>query len=284
MPVLAPQIQSLSTPERLPFSQAVDMYSTLPLDYVQGPDAMERWLAGVTFVPRGIATSTIVLTEDPCVLLNSFGTKQGFSDAVTFLPFRVENAVTCSTLGGFTQDQLEDWILTETRSMESYDLARQVWGQGGPNPDLRDQADDVTTEGDVTALGALAAVVGGLDRRLKGGRGLIHMTTSMQVRLAAAGGIVLRSGEWQTPAGHRVVADAGYDGSGPTGLTLGSSWIYGSGPIYYRMTEPEAPGMWWEAFNRVHNDFVALVERYALAIFDPAFVVGARADVATTNV
>jgi hypothetical protein len=281
MALTAPQIQTPAIPERLPMGQAVDMYSTLPLDWVQGPDSGSRWLAGVTFVPRGISTSTVVVAEDPCVLQNSFGTVQGFTDAVTFRPFRVENAISCSTLGGFTQAELEPWIDAETRSVESYDLARQVWGMGGPNPDLRDQADVVTTDG--TALGALASVVGALDRRLKGRRGLIHVSPDMQVRLAAAGAIANRSGEYQTPNGHRVVADAGYNGSAPGGLVLGQSWIYGSGPVYYRMSELEMPGQWWESFNRVHNDFVVQVVRYALYMFDPAFVVGGQADVQTSN-
>jgi hypothetical protein len=98
-----------------------------------------------------------------------------------------------------------------------------------------------------------------------------------------AGAIANRSGEYQTPNGHRVVADAGYNGSAPGGLVLGQSWIYGSGPVYYRMSELEMPGQWWESFNRVHNDFVVQVVRYALYMFDPAFVVGGQADVQTSN-
>ncbi|MCD6056557.1 MAG: hypothetical protein K0R44_29 [Thermomicrobiales bacterium] len=284
MPVLAPQIQSLPIPEPLPIGQAVDLYSMLPLEWVQGPDSnSDRWLAGVTFVPRGISTSVnLTPLEDPCITLeNSFGTVQGFEAPATFLPFRVENAITCSALGGFTQNELEQWILDETRSVESFDLAKQVWGLGGPNLDLRDQADVITT-GDVTPLGALSAVVGGLDRRLKGRRGLIHMSTAMLVRVVAAGAVTFRNGQYETAGGHRIVADAGYDGSAPAGQILGQSWIYGSGPVYYRMSPPEAPGLWWESFKRSHNDFVAQVVRYGLFAFDPAFVVGARSDVATS--
>lgn len=284
MPIAAPQIQSFAVPERLPYGLAVDTYSQLPLNWVQadGGGGADRWVLGVNFVPRGIPTSTDVGIEDPCVVLeNSFATPQGFDTDVTFRAVRTDNAVTCSTLGGFTQDELEAWIEAESRALESYDLARHVWGTGGPNPDLRDQADTITT-GDVTPVGALAAVVGGLDRRLKGGRGLIHMTTSMLVRLVSAGAVVQRAGEWQTPNGHRIVADPGYDGSAPAGQQLGVSWIYGSGPVYFRASEFVAPGQWWESFNRVHNDLVAQVSRYFLYAFEPAYVVGAQSDVGTS--
>lgn len=284
MPITGTQVESLALPERLPLGQAVDNYSAFTYDPVQPDEYGNRWLAGVTFVPHGVGTSVLVQTEDPCVqLINSFAVMQGFGNPVTFLPFRIDNAITCSDLGGFTQTQLENWILEETRSIESYDLARQVWGTGGPNPTLRSTADDVTTGADQTPVGALAAVLSGMSRRLKGGRGLIHMAPAMLARLDSAGVVHQRGDRLETVTGHRIIADDGYDGSGPSGLNLGESWIYGSGPVYAKLSPPDAPGEWWESFNEVHNDFVAQVSRYGIYVFEPDFVVGAAATVATTN-
>lgn len=283
MPITGTQVESLTLPELLPLGQAIDNYLTFTYNPVQPDDHATRWLAGVTFVPHGVGTSVRISTEDPCVqLVNSFSAAQGFGDPVTFRPFRIDNAITCSDLGGFTQSQLETWILEETRSLESWDLAREVWGLGGPSPSLRSTADVVTT-GDVTPVGALAAVVSGLSRRLKGARGMVHVSPDMLIRLDANGVIYTRNGRLETLTGHVVVADDGYDGSGPSGLALGESWIYGSGPVYARMSPPDAPGEWWESFNEVHNDFVAQVSRYGIFVFEPDFVVGASATVATSN-
>lgn len=284
MPITGTQVESLALPERLPLGQAIDNYSTFTYSPVQpDPNGTNRWLAGVTFVPHGVGTSVLVQTEDPCVqLLNSFAARQGFGDPVTFLPFRIDNSITCSMLGGFTQEQLEMWILEETRSLESYDLAKQVWGTGGPNPTLRNTADVVTTA-DVTPVGALAAVVSGMSRRLKGSRGLVHVTPDMLVWLQAAGAVRTVSGHFEVAAGHRLVADDGYDGSGPAGLALGTSWIYGSGPVYAKLSSPQDPAEWWESFNEIHNDFNAQVSRYGIYVFEPDFVVGAAATVATTS-
>lgn len=287
MPVTSPQVESLALPVRLPLGQAIDNYMPFTYQPVQpDPRGENRWLAGVTFVPHGVGTSVLVQTEDPCVqLLNSFALaqRQGFASTVTFRPFRIDNSITCSMLGGFTQDQLERWILEETRSLESFDLAKQVWGTGGPNPTLRNQADDVSTS-DVTPVGALSAVVGGLARRLKGAKGMVHVSPDMLVRLMSAGAVRIAGDHFETAAGHVVVADDGYDGSAPAGLAAGQSWIYGSGPVYFKLSQPEDQGEWWEAFNAVHNDFNAFVARYGIYVFEPDFVVTARATVATSNV
>lgn len=283
MPIVVPLVDTPELPGRLPRAQALDTYLPFTYQPTQDDPNPRRWLAGVTFVPRGRPTITVVPAEDPCVVLNSFGQLQGFGTEVTFRPFRLENGIECSSIGGYTPEELQAWIIEETRGMMSYSLARQVWGVGGPNPDLRDQADVVTTPGDTTPIGALAAVEAGLNRRLAGRRGMVHMSTDMATRLKAAGAFTPTATGYETVTGHTVVADAGYDGSAPAGLQLGRSWIYGSGPIYFRLDVPNLEGEWWEAFNRVHNDTRAFVAQWGIVLFEPDFVVGAESVVATSN-
>jgi hypothetical protein len=54
--------------------------------------------------------------------------------------------------------------------------------------------------------------------------------------------------------------------------------------VYFKLSQPDAPGEWWEAFNRVHNDFNAFVARYGIFVFEPDFVVGASAAVASNQI
>lgn len=197
MPLAASLIDTPAAPERLPIGQAIDTY--LPWNYAptQGDTNQNRWLAGVTFVPRGCPSITVT-EEDPCVTMTwsaPGNAADDFDTPITFRSFRMEKIIQCSTLGGFTDEELEDWVTAEARVATSYAMARQVWGQGiGGNADLRDQADDVTTAGDLTPVGALAAVTGALARRMKGGRGMIHVSPDMLVRLKAAGAIEMASG------------------------------------------------------------------------------------------
>src|SRR5262249_9113516 len=61
-----------------------------------------------------------------------------------------------------------------------------------------------------------------------------------------------------TPGGHRIVAAAGYDGSGPDGSApaAGAAWIYATGALFgYRgdVFVQDFPGTFDRANNTVHK-------------------------------
>lgn len=245
-------------------------------NYVQLDSGDDRWpMTGIESVTMGCPTIT-ARPEYPCQELQ-WGTPEGFPTTAKSLPFRIEEAITCSVQGAWSPDELEEWALREARAVYSAALARQVWAgiytvstpAGGAFPQMTEstlasEADDVSAAG-TTALDAVAAVEYGLGQRLLG-QGMVHMTVDVLTRAVAAGAVKMVDGVYYTPSGHIVVADYGYfnDGSG-------SSFVYGSGIVYYETTEWNVTTGW----NPTHNDLIVRVSAYATVMFDACPVVKA---------
>jgi hypothetical protein len=182
--------------------------------------------------------------------------------------FTVYAAFDCSLIGLPDVDQA---VQALDRS-EAFQVGRAFWtGQAGgqatvwPHLAADDDLDDphgirLQTAADTVVATAsdAATVVGRLDGALAdqyGGEGVVHvpvvalatLTSRDLVRQEANG--VLR-----TPGGHRVVAAAGYTGSGPDGAASpdGSAWIYATGALFgYRsdVAVRDFPG----TFDRSNN-------------------------------
>lgn len=104
---------------------------------------------------------------------------------------------------------------------------------------------DTVTSGPTDLVRALACVEQGMAHYLNGGQGMIHLTNSLLVHLVAAQVLTRQGNVWTSPAGHIVVADAGYTGSGPNGVAADadSQWIYGTPVIQVRLSPVEViPG------------------------------------------
>lgn len=164
---------------------------------------------------------------------------------------------------------------------ESFQLAEELWTGSAslaavpdlPNRSLArvaGESDTLTTVANSEA-NALACIEAGLASALFGAQGMVHVTPQVLVHLMAQQ-LVRREGTvWVTAMGHIVVADAGYDGSGPGGVAAGASqWVYGTPMIYVRLgpvtTIPEslddAQG-WAQAMTRATNDVVVVAGRLA---------------------
>ena len=271
MPMPAQPIYTIPVPEPQLYGRAADIYTEVPMT---GEDA--RWVGGgVTYVPLGCPNVRGV-PEDPCVQL-TWNAPEGFQNALTFSPFRIEESITCSTLGAWSPEELTQWAKQEARAGYSVALARQVWGGlygVGQQNLLGATVAEVTIGSDLSVVSALAAVDAALGQRLLG-RGLVHMTPDVLVRLWAAQAVMqdLTTGQWLTPTGHRIVADYGYYNSGAGG----TAYIFGSGPVYYSTTGWEATQAW----KSTHNDYIVYVSAHAVVWFEPCPLVRAQTNAPT---
>jgi hypothetical protein len=262
MPMAAATTYQIPTvfPQR--YGRAADLYLNPDLG-----DA--RWTLDMQVVPAGIPTIR-GFNPDPCVEI-TWALGENFTAADTWTSFRLDESVTCSTLGAWSMDELNEWALREGRNVFSAALARHVQtGAYGAAKSLAAEADDVTA-GSVTPTDALAAVEYGLGQRLMA-QGMVHMDVAMLTRLASAGAIRLIDGVWYTASGNIVVSDYGYvSGDGA------DVYIYGSGFVSYVTSGWRTLETGW---NPVHNDAVARVTTDVIAWWDPAPVVKARTNVA----
>lgn len=254
IPTLRPQL----------WGRAVDNYVDLNL-----PD--DRWmLSKLESVPMGCPTLR-AFPEDPCIQV-TWGVPEAIqTPTTTFSPFRIEESITCSTLGAWSPDELQEWATKEAQAIYSAALARQVWGglyTAGAST-LASEADDVTSPTGTTPMDALSAVEYGLGQRLFG-QGMVHVTVDVLTRLRSAGVLTLLDGRYYTPSGNIVVADYGY-------YNTGSAFIYGSGMVGYDTHGWEVTTGW----VRNHNDYVVYVNTWAVVEFEPCAVVKAATSVTT---
>lgn len=117
---------------------------------------------------------------------------------------------------------------------------------------------------------------------------MIHCTPQTLVRWVAASAVRLEGGQYLSPLGNIVVADAGYDGSGPGGVAAGASqWAYATGLISIRLSTPQViPGdvetaqSIAQALNREDNTLDVYAQRLALVQWDECCHIAAELDLA----
>lgn len=266
IPVVKPQL----------WGRAVDLYDE---PGVPGLDGVTRWPAvGLQLVPMGCPTTTAGPAADPCAVSFNFAAPDSFQSAVTFKPFRIEESVSCSTIGVWSPEELQQWAESEARATYSVQLARQaLYGTFGANTSLSAEADDVTVASDLTPVGALAAVEIALGQRLMGS-GMVHVNAGMLTRLKSAGALQFLNGQWYTASGNVVVADYGY-----YAVQGGTDYIYGSGQVHYATTD-WTTSIGASVGNGGHNDYYVYVQAWSMVWFEPCPVVKAATNVATTTV
>lgn len=120
----------------------------------------------------------------------------------------------------------------------SYQVAHELWTgdmaatmSGAPNRSLASIDSDVLTAGPTSATDALAVLEYGLGACANGARGVIHATRHAATYWAQLGLLRREGAQLLTFLDTIVVADAGYDGSGPNGQAAvdGSQWAYATG-------------------------------------------------------
>lgn len=184
-----------------------------------------------------------------------------------------------------------DWQARARRQLlatRSFMIARELWKgtvraagslEGKP---LTDATSDTLTEAAEDPLDALACLEYGLGVKGQGRRGIIHCTTQLLTHWAAINAIKLQGATWMTHNGHLVVADAGYDGSGPGGVAANASgqWAYATSQMVLRLGPIDfTPGSLQEAkqqMDRSINRVEIVAGQLALVIWDECTHVAAR--------
>lgn len=198
-------------------------------------------------------------------------------------PFLVWAADECGVFGF----QARDWSGRAIRQLEatqSYQIANELWtgdlrdAEALDNPALIDSTSDTLTEsGPLSVLDAFACLEQGLSSCAKGRRGMLHVTPQALVHLVAAFVVTREGSQYLSPLGNVVVADAGYDGSGPGGSPAGATqWMYATGMISVQIeAAPElVPGNledaqnFARALNRLDNTVSVRAQKLAMSLWD----------------
>lgn len=127
----------------------------------------------------------------------------------------------------------------------------------------------VDTMSPVEALAALEQALTGCSP----GPGLIHITKRLAIILASQSVLRADGGRLFTATGTQVIADGGYDGSGPDSLgkpeaTATREWAYATGPITIRIETGEPlltppANKFEQAVDRVNNTIEFVAQRKA---------------------
>jgi hypothetical protein len=188
----------------------------------------------------------------------------------------------CSTFG--TRNR--DWQGLARRRLaatESALIAGEVWSgaiataQGYANRPLASVLSDTVTNGPAAVVPALAAVEQAVATLGHGAPGLIHCTVQTLTHLSAAFAIYKTGNVWVTASGNVVIADAGYNGSGPDGTPAGSSqWMYGTSLMSVRLGPPDIgePFVVWDT-----NDEFVIAQRPVAVQWDHCVHVAAQVDI-----
>lgn len=209
-------------------------------------------------------------------------------------PFVVYAEDRCSPFGFETLD----WggrARRQLLAIQSREVAEELWGGSldagtGDTHWLNEAGTTEVTDAALPPVYALAALEVALASCTNGRRSLVHMAPDLLVLLVASQALRLAGTIWTTPMGNLVVADAGYDGSGPGGKDYaGSSWMYGTGQVDVYLSDVELnPGdpaqaqvLANGAMNVRTNDVQVFAQRLAMVQWDPCCHVAAEADVTT---
>lgn len=243
-------------------------------------DTTNRWQGGFSFAPEQCAGGGTFTTDcdGGTDALDSFE-NPAVVDGEAFGVFAGDR---CSTFGINERDYVGR-AQRQLAATESYLIADELWngGLGLDSFHLTDVSSDTVTDGPASPLVALACVEYALGRESRGSRGMIHVTTALLTHLLAAQ-VVFRDGQlWTTAMGTIVVADAGYDGTGPGDvLATTSQWMYGTGLISVRLSPVEVlPGDLSQAVDRHTNTVTYVAQRLVALVTDACAHVAAEVNV-----
>lgn len=223
-----------------------------------------RWQAGVTL--RGWGCGGFVSTDADYCDFDADELDEFFDvgENPIFDAFEIYNTESCSSLDTDIAN-LAGRLDTRWEVMVSEQVATRL------NVEMADHA-TVVTVGPVNTSIALANAEEALALSLHGGRGLIHMSPAALIMFKDQ--LELVDGQWETPSGHIVIADAGHTGTPPEGesAVTGTEWIYTSGQVLYGLGEPRNNQSAAEYLNREINEVTGRIIGAGVVAFDPCSV------------
>lgn len=255
--------------------QIVDGPGFVPLpnflwDAAEHPSADAHWQQGITWIERCGGGGTVY---DECIAVTGTGGTPAAQASMASnvsqqnrgaTPFTVYAEFDCAPVGnGLTQADLTDRAVEALLQVEPYIVSRTFWtgsaGKSGTTnqttawPHLASNATLDDPQGIRLQTAATPLVTGGEDVAVAlgaveaqlascyGGQGAIHIPYSALPTFKSRALITQESpgGPIYTPAGNQVIPGLGYTGSGPDGsaAAAGTSWIYGTGPVFAYRSE-----------------------------------------------
>lgn len=237
-------------------------------------DSTLRWEAGFTFNPESCTDGGVYDPCSPGVL-----TPAECRENIDTMPFGVWAGVKRSTAGL----DLSEARARARRSLEatqSWHIARelllgeQALASGWPNQRLTDPDSDTITDGAVSPVDALACLEQYLGQCATGQQGMIHASRQVVTHWVKDYLVTRQGGQLVTALDTIVVADAGYDGSGPGATPVppadGAIWAYATGIVTVRLGPVEAlpPEGDQAAYTPLSNDVAVFAQRLAGVAWD----------------
>lgn len=196
-------------------------------------------------------------------------------------PFGIAASDECSPFGFGARD-FGGRARRQLEATQSFEIANEFWtgslsaSAGLSNRSLVDSASDTLSNGPMAELAAFACLEQGLAVCGRGRRGMIHVTPEFLVNLVTNSTVRIEGGVFVSPLGNIVVADAGYDGSGPGGSAAGASqWAYATGMVAVLLSPPvlSPPNLstaqaWAEATDRAVNTVTVWAQKVAAVLWD----------------
>jgi hypothetical protein len=183
---------------------------------------------------------------------------QGFALAA-FEAFVVEVGVTCTTLSGRARNDEAEAKARRALSVKAeFSVGSELaTGAVTGNPSL---ADATGSGSAATAAEALAILEDAIATNLRGDLAFVHATPARLVELVGANVLYRDFDSWRTPSGHLVIASPGYVGNIDDELVATT-------PVYASLGEIDPI----RTFDRELNQFLAVTEAPAIAVFDDCF-------------
>lgn len=232
-----------------------------------------RWYAdGVTWEPFDFGSLHATGT-DACSPAAHGATPRTCLAYETAVPFALEDAWTSNALAtlddsdGDVGVQRDRWELLRSAAFASELITGAAAGGRALSSDATAPALLPFGSAAVSGPTAIAVFEAHLATVLQGGRGVIHVPPVMLPSLME---VVTQVGDhWETPTGHIVIADAGYQGAlppdGQAAASTTQAWMYASGPVMWAY----APGIGGDVrVDITTNEVTAQMTGYGILLWD----------------
>lgn len=257
-------------------------------------DSPDRWQQGVKWGPEQCGDSGATTVDCGVTDEMTPGTNPDIAMADPIVVYASDH---CSTFG-FEARDFTARALRQLDATQSFQVAKELWAgaitvaESLDNIPLNDSSADTVTSAPVSIKFALGFLEQELAVCGQGRRGIIHMTPMALIHAVGQRLLEVSSaGVITTPLGTLVIADAGYDGSGPGNVAAGASqWMYATTWMQVRLSPVDViPGTladartWAAAITRSTNDVLVFAMREALVQWDPCCHKAAELDIPITS-
>lgn len=300
-----PQVQ-------LTTGRLLDVINEIQFEGVTNGDADVdlRWLQGITWRPE--PTHALYGSDvDVCTRIDYTATPRLCDPWITQTAFSVYDAFKAASLE-FTPEEAQAIIEGRVTRKVSAAFAKELLdGAISGDRSLSNQAHPPFLRAFASAATpiwyCLSVLEDDLARTLRGQAGMIHMPPGLLAQAVESYELIRGDdGQYRTPLGHQVVADAGYvDAIAPGGNAASAAsteWVYASGPVLYRrsavrMVDGGNIGSTMTTYTgredlrsadyvgfRTHDDMTRYADVFGIFQFDPAPVSACLASYEVTDV